>query len=330
MKTVCTTALTVLLTGTLAWADPVTLHLGTAAPEKTPWGAAVTEFAGSVSKLTNGNVTIQPSFNSELGDEPTMARQLPRGRLDMAFLSNAAASLLVPEYGLLMTPYLFADLAEADCVFDEHLVETFEAPFEAAGVRMLAGVEIGQMVIMATRPLHRPSDIRGEKIRTAPTPTDTAFVREMGGAPVPLGNVESMSAMRTGLVVAVTTPIVMGVAGGFAAEGPEITVTRHGHQVGGLLISEEAWNRLDADGQAALREAALVMAGLRPAVRAAEAGLLAQAEADGARVHEPTAGEMEEWKAFSPAVAQAVVSGLGPGGVETWDRLMAAKASCRE
>lgn len=328
MKTICATVLAVIVTGSLAIAEPITLRLGTAAPEKTPWGAAMIDFAEAVADLSDGRITVLPAFNSELGDEPTMARQLPRGRLDMAFLSNAAASLLVPEYGLLMTPYLFDDVAQADCVFDHHLVDTFDAPFEASGVRMLAGVEIGQMVIMATRPLHRPEDLRGEKIRTAPTPTDTAFVRAMGGAPVPLGNVESMSAMRTGLVVAVTTPIVMGVAGGFAAEGPEITVTRHGHQVGGLLISEAAWGRLDAEGQAALREAARVMADLRPAVRAAEAGLLAQAGEDGAHVHELTAGELAEWKAFSPAVAEAVVADLGPAGAETWDRLMAAKASC--
>ena len=60
------------------------LRLGTAAPEKTPWGAAMIDFAEAVADLSDGRITVLPAFNSELGDEPTMARQLPRGRLDMA------------------------------------------------------------------------------------------------------------------------------------------------------------------------------------------------------------------------------------------------------
>lgn len=321
---------TLFFSNSLASADPVILRLGTAAPEKTPWGTAISRFVEDVSNLSDGAIEVQPAFNSELGDEPTMARQLPRGRLDIAFLSNAASSLLVPEFGLLMAPYLFDNMNQADCVFDHHIVDTFNTPFKAAGVEMLTSVEIGRMVFMATKPLHRPADLRGQKIRTAPTLTDTTYIQAMGATPVPLGNVESMVAIRTGLVVAVTTPIVMGVAAGFAAEGPEITVTQHGHQVGALLISRKSWDRLDANGQTALREAAQVMTELRPAVRAAETQLLAGAALEGATVHELTDEEMAEWESYAIEATELVVDDLGPAGARTWHRLNAAKAICAE
>ncbi len=328
MKFPLLAAAAVLSIGVSSAAMSEELRLGMAAPEQTPWGDIAKTFAQKVSDLTNGELTVSVYFNNELGDEQTMARQLARGRLDMAMLSNVASSLLVPEYGLLLAPYAFDSLAQADCVVDERLPATFDDAFRSAGAVLLGTIEVGRMVIMSKSMIHTPEELANVKIRTSPTATDTYYIQAAGGAAVPLGTVDSMPALKTGQVTALTTPVVIGVAGGYAAEAPQITRTNHGHQIGSVLISAKSWDALPEDQQAALSEAAKVLADLRPVLRKTEDALLQKVVASGGAVHELDAAELAAWKSAAPAAMEKILSESGESAAEVWASLEAAKTAC--
>lgn len=151
---------------------------------------------------------------------------------EMMQMSNVAASLLVPEYGLLQAPYIFDTPAQANCVTDAGLGAFFGDLIREARVEFLAPVEIGNMTIMSKSAIVTSADLENVKICNSPTQSDTYFIRAAGGAAVPLGTVDSMPALKTGQVSAVTTPVIVGVAGGYAAAAPAITRTNHGQQIG--------------------------------------------------------------------------------------------------
>lgn len=257
-----------------------------------------------------------------------MARQLARGRLDMAELSNVAASLLVAEYGLLQAPYVFDTPAQADCVTDSGLAAIFGDLFRASGTVYLAPVEIGHMTIMSKSAILSPDDLEDVKIRTSPTQSDTYFIRAAGGAAVPLGTVDSMPALKTGQVSAVTTPIVVGVAGGYAAAAPQITRTNHGQQIGALLISAKRWETLSAEHRQALAESARLMADLRPMLRQTENAMLDKVRAGGGTVHDLSPDELAAWQRFAPQVRDQLIAETGGTAAEKWAAIEAAKASC--
>ncbi|MCB1407983.1 MAG: TRAP transporter substrate-binding protein [Rhodobacteraceae bacterium] len=306
------------------------LRLGMSAPEQTPWGAAANAVAARVAELSGGDLTLSVYFNNELGDGQTMARQLGRGRLDMAMLSNVEASLLLPEFGLLNAPYLFTDLAETDCVMDNYLATTFDAGFEAAGAVFLAPFDVGAMQIFARRAYLTPADIASESIRTSPAPTDTYFIQAAGAAAVPLGVPDTMPALRTGTVVGITTPIIMGVAGGYFSEAPEITMTNHSYQIGALLISRRTWDGLSDAQRDALREGVGAMTGLRAQVRGAEQALLARAEGAGAHVNTLSADDLAAWREAVAAALPDIVASVGAGGDAAWASLQEARAQCAQ
>jgi TRAP-type C4-dicarboxylate transport system substrate-binding protein len=304
------------------------LRMGMAVPEQTPWGAATRKFAEDVAARTKGALTVNIYYNNELGDEQTMARQLARGRLDMAELSNVAASLLVAEYGLLQAPYVFDTPAQADCVTDSGLAAIFGDLFRASGTVYLAPVEIGHMTIMSKSAILSPDDLEDVKIRTSPTQSDTYFIRAAGGAAVPLGTVDSMPALKTGQVSAMTTPIVVGVAGGYAAAAPQITRTNHGQQIGALLISAKRWETLSAEHRQALAESARLMADLRPMLRQTENAMLDKVRAGGGTVHDLSPDELAAWQRFAPQVRDQLIAETGGTAAEKWAAIEAAKASC--
>lgn len=304
------------------------LRLGMTAPEQTPWGAAAKAMAAKVDEVSGGDLTISVFFNNELGDGQTMARQIARGRLDMGVLSNVEASLVLPEFGLLNAPYLFTGQDQADCVVDRYVSDTFDEAFKAAGAVYLAPIEVGGMVIMAKTPYRTPAAIANHKIRTSPAPTDTFFIEATGAAAVPLSVPETMPALKTGGVVGLTTPIIMGVAGGYAAEAPVFTLTNHTYQIGALLMSKKAWDKLDEAQRNALLEGAKAMSGLRAGVRAAEQALLAKAQAAGAQVTPLSAEDRAAWMALAPEAQDRIVSGIGGNAEEIWHDLKSASAQC--
>lgn len=304
------------------------LRMGMAVPEQSPWGAVTRSFAEEVANRSHGELTVSIYYNSELGDEQTMARQLARGRLDMAELSNVASSLLVPEYGLLQAPYIFDTPAQADCVADADLGAIFGDLFRKARVEFLAPVEIGNMTIMSKSAIVTPADLENVKIRTSPTQSDTYFIRAVGGAAVPLGTVDSMPALKTGQVSAVTTPIIVGVAGGYAAAAPEITRTNHGQQIGALLISAKRWNALSEEHRAVLREASRTMTSLRPILRQTEAAMLEKHRASGGTIHDLSPEELTAWQGFAPAVRDRLIAETGGQSARKWADIETAKAQC--
>lgn len=270
-------------------------------------------------------MTINHFHSSQLGDEQTTVRQVARGRLDMGAFSNTASSLLVPEFGLLASPFAFKDVAQADCVADNHLLATFGEPFEKAGVTPIGWLEIGNQIIFSKDPVISPADLAGVKIRTAPTKTDTLFMEVAGGSAVPLGTTDAMPELKTGNVSAATWPAVYGIAVGYHKVATNVTPTNHVHQIGSIIVSNKTWNALSAEEQGWMREAAEVFKDLRVGVRGAEAALLQKIAGEGATVH---ASDDAAWRAVAPAAQERILSELGGDAAATWTEIGAAKSAC--
>jgi TRAP-type C4-dicarboxylate transport system substrate-binding protein len=302
-----------------------------AAPEPSPWGQVTNAFTAKVAELSGGALTVNHFHGSQLGDEQTTVKQVARGRLDIGLFSNTATSLLVPEFGLLASPYTFTGVEQADCVADNHLLPTFGDAMDAAGVVPIAWLEIGQQIIFSKDKLVKtPADLDGVKIRTAPTKTDTLYMQTAGGSAVPLGTTDTMPALKTGNVDAATWPTVYGIAVGYHEVAPNVTVTNHVHQIGSVIVSKRVWSGLSEEEQGWLREAAEVFKGLRTAVRNAEGGLLGKiAGAEGVTVHNPSDAEMDAWRAVAPDAQKTILAELGGASDATWAAIADAKEKCQ-
>ena len=310
--------------------DAKELRSSGAAPEPSPWGQVTNAFTAKVAELSDGALTINHFHGSQLGDEQTTVKQVARGRLDIGLFSNTATSLLVPEFGLLASPYTFADVAQADCVADTHLLPTFGEAMDAAGVVPIAWLEIGQQIIFSKDKLIKtPSDLHGVKIRTAPTKTDTVFMQTAGGNAIPLGTTDTMPALKTGNVSAVTWPTVYGIAVGYQEVAPNVTVTNHVHQIGSVIVSKKIWADLSEEDQGWLMEAAEVFKGLRGAVRKAEGGLLGKIADAGTNVYNPTDEEMAAWRAVAPDAQKTILAELGGAAEATWAVIGDAREKCQ-
>lgn len=326
MKSVSLALMLAMATGTAASAKE--LRLSAAPPPNSPWGAITQKFADKVAELSGGELTIATYLGSKLGGEQDVAKQIARGRIDIGVMSNTAVSILVPEFSLLASPYAFDTAEQFDCVADEHLLTTFGPEFEAAKIQTISWMEVGYQVIFAKEPVRVPGDLSGLKIRTAPSATDTLYFQAAGATPVPLSPSDGVPALETGQVSAASQLSVFGVATGYAAVAPQVTLTRHQRQVGAVIVSARTWNKLSEQEQAWINEAAPIFLELREAIPAAETALLKKAEGDGATVITLSDEEMKQWKDLVPAAQDAILNELGDSAKAKWEEILTAKAAC--
>lgn len=299
-----------------------------APPPNSPWGSVAQKFVDKVAELSGGALTIKAFMGSKLGGEQDVVKQIARGRVDMGVMSNTAVSLVVPEFGLLASPYAFETAEQFDCVADNHLLDTFGAEFDAAGVKAISWMEVGYQVIFSKDGLRVPGDLGGMKIRTAPSATDTKFIQEAGGTAVPLSPKDTIPAVKAGQVEAATQLSVFGIVVGYPKVAPQITLTRHQHQVGSVIVSKKTWDSLSAEEQGWMNEAAPIFLELRAMLRGAEGGLLKKAAGEGATVIELSEAELNEWKALVPAAQAQILSDMGGAAQAKWDAIQAAKTAC--
>jgi TRAP-type C4-dicarboxylate transport system substrate-binding protein len=304
------------------------LRLSMAPPPKSPWGAVAQKFVDKVAELSGGELTIKAYMGSKLGGEQDVVKQIARGRVDMGVMSNSAVSLLVPEFGLLASPYAFDTAEQFDCVADNHLLDTFGQEFSDAGIKTLSWMEVGYQVIFGKDEIRVPGDLAGVKIRTAPSVTDTKFIQTAGGTAVPLSPKDTIPSLKTGQVSAATQLSVFGIVVGYPKVAPKITLTRHQHQVGGVIISKGTWDDMTDQEQAWINEAAPIFLELRAKLRGAEGALLKKAAGEGATVINLSDEEMAEWKALVPAAQKAILDEMGDAAIGKWDAIQQAKAAC--
>ncbi len=309
-------------------AEAKELRLSMAPPPNSPWGGVTQKFVDKVAELSGGELTIKAFMGSKLGGEQDVIKQIARGRIDMGVMSNTAVSLAVPTFGLLASPYAFDTPEQFDCVADNHLLDTYGAEFDAAGLKTLSWMEVGYQVLYTKDGARVPGDLSGVKIRTAPSATDTKFMQQAGVTAVPLSPKDTIPAMKTGQVDGATQLSVFGIVVGYPAVASHITLTRHQHQVGGIVMSKKTWDGLSTEEQGWVNEAAPIFLELRAALRGAEGSLLKKAEGEGATIINLSDDELAQWKALVPAAQEVILNDMGDTAKAKWDAIQAAKDAC--
>ena len=309
-------------------AEAKELRLSMAPPPNSPWGKVAQKFVDKVTEISGGELTVKAFMASKLGGEQDVIKQIARGRIDMGVMSNTAVSLVVPEFGLLASPYAFDSAEQFDCVADKHLLSTFGSEFDAAGIRTISWMEVGYQVVYSKDGVRVPGDLAGMKIRTAPSVTDTKFIQTAGGTAVPLSPKDTIPALKTGQVSAATQLSVFGIVVGYPKVAPQITLTRHQHQVGGIVMSKRTWDGLSEQEQGWINEAAPIFLELRGMLRGAEGALIKKAEGEGATIINLSDDELAQWKAVAPEAQKIILDEMGDAAKAKWQEIAKAKAAC--
>ena len=217
---------------------------------------AMENMGKKLEKETNGRITMQMYHSMQLGGEKEMIEQAQVGALQIARVSVGALGPIVDDLNVFNMPFIFRDENHMRKVIDgpigaELLEKVTASPARLVG---LGWMDAGTRNVYTSKPITKPADLKGLKMRTMGNPLFVETMNAMGGNGVPLGYNELYSALQT--------KVVDG-----AENNPPSMLTANHYQVvkvysltGHLIIpemfvfSKASWDKLAKEDQALIRK----------------------------------------------------------------------------
>jgi len=239
---------------------PVRLTLGHNAARGNPRWVAADHFAELVKARSGGRIEVRVAGAAQLGDDLAMLTGLRTGTLDISVNSQGPASSLVPEMAALGLPFLFATNAQACRLVDGAVGQNLARRFEPLGLLLISYWDNGiRHITNSRRPIHRPEDLRGLKIRTPADPATIDTFQALGAATQQIAFSELYVALQQGVVDGQENPLANIHSSKLYEVNRFISLSAHKWECTPVLVSRIARARIsDADWSlllAAMKEA---------------------------------------------------------------------------
>ena len=152
-----------------SWAQekPVSLKLGHAVAPVHPYHRGAVKFSEVVAQRTGGKVKVEVYPSTQLGNERDMVEGLQLGTIDLVVTSTGPVGGFVPKMFVVDLPFLFRDRDHAYRVLDGPIGRDLLSALSSKSIRGLAFWENGfRQITNNLRPIEKPADLKGIKIRT--------------------------------------------------------------------------------------------------------------------------------------------------------------------
>lgn len=211
-------------------------------------------FAEQVAARDAG-LKIEVLDGAQLGGERDYIEGMMLGSIQMAQVSTAPVAGFVPEFDLFSLPYLIRDTDHFKAVVSGPIGEQFNALAEERGLKILAWFDNGyRNVFNKERPIVKPEDMDGLKIRVMESPLMVNTVNAMGGSATPMSYSELYTALEQGVLDGGENAAGNVLNDRFYEVTRYLSLTRHFRPPGIVAISMGTWNKLSEEQQQVLVE----------------------------------------------------------------------------
>lgn len=155
-----------------------------------------------VKERTKGRVEVQHFPASQLGKSKDMVDMCRLGSVQGATINAGGMGLLYPEISVLSCPFLFRDLEHYTKVVKGPIgKELSEKMVKRTGLRPLTmNWYWGSRHITTNKPIYRPENLKGMKIRVPDSVLYVQIIRALGANPTAMDVIEVYTSLQTGLI----------------------------------------------------------------------------------------------------------------------------------
>ena len=216
------------------------------------------KFKELVEQRTQGEVEIQIFPNKQLGDKETdLIGLVQQGVVGSAIITCGPITTFEPMFGVMDLPFLFTSEAQAYKVLDGPIGQRFLDSLSKIDIKGLAFGERGfRNVSDNVRPIQKPEDLKGIKIRVMESPVYLSTFKALGANPIPMGWGEVYTALQQGTIDAQENP--PGVIWAFKLFEVQKYYSLTGHSYSGnvVMMNKTLFDGLNPALQKALLDSA--------------------------------------------------------------------------
>ncbi|MEQ8877992.1 MAG: TRAP transporter substrate-binding protein, partial [Cyclobacteriaceae bacterium] len=157
--------------------------------------------AEKVKENSGGKLQINIYPSGQLGQERELLELMQIGSIEITKVSAAVMENFVPSYKVLGLPYIYRDEKHRFAVWDGPIGQKLLAEGENYLMRGLCFYDAGSRSFYTkAKPVEKPADLNGMKIRVMNSVTAFDMVKALGGSPTPISWGELYTALQQGIV----------------------------------------------------------------------------------------------------------------------------------
>jgi tripartite ATP-independent transporter DctP family solute receptor len=228
-------------------------------PAGYPTVVAVENMGKKLDAATSGRIKVQMFPGAVLGQEKEAVEQTQLGAIHINRISLGVIGPIVPEVDVFNMPFVFRDVAHMRKVIDgaigdELLQKVTDSPARLVGLAWMDG---GARNLYTKKPVRKPDDLKGQKVRMMGNPLFVDTMNAMGGNGISMAYGEVFSALQTGVIDgAENNPPSYVTANHINTPAKYYSLTNHLIIPEILVMSKVAWDKLSKDDQALVKKLA--------------------------------------------------------------------------
>ena len=213
-----------------------------------------TRFEELIEERSGGAIDVIVYPYGTLGTSDHITEQLHNGTLQLATASPGHLGKLIPEVQVFLLHFALSSDPQLNhrVLRDEALVRLLDGLYRRKGLRFLSAFSEGWMAWTTKKPVRRPEDFDGVKMRTMTSPLLLAAYEAYGADPTPLPYSEVYSALQLGMIDAQVNPVFAIQEMSFYEVTDHLIFPRHAQFYATLATNPAFHEGLSADRRALL------------------------------------------------------------------------------
>ncbi len=202
--------------------------------------ASAKEFARCANEALGDKGEVQVFGSSQLGNDQELLQKLKLGQVQFSLPSSVMSSVS-DTFGVFEMPYIIQDRDHIKRVSME-MGDVFQEAAGEKGYRILAFWENGfRNVTNNTRPIVKPEDLQGIKLRTPKGAWRVKMFQAYGANPTPMAFSEVFTALQTGVIDGQENPLAQIWSAKFPEVQKYLSMTGHVYTPGYILTSQQQY-----------------------------------------------------------------------------------------
>ena len=231
-------------------------------PADSSVGRAATDFAKRVDSMTSGNIKFQLFADGVLfgKDQNAAVNQLGSGALDGLILASSVYASFEPRMNAISLPYLFSNYEQLQAYLGGKPGVALLSSLDRLQIKGL-GIFLRTFRDVTTRDtaINTAADFKNLKLRTPNNALFVALFQALGANPTPMAFSEVYNALQLKVIDGQENPVEVPFNNRFYEVQGYLNITQHMADAFVLGLSKRAWEKIPAQYQGAVQQAALEM-----------------------------------------------------------------------
>src|SRR3954463_1351454 len=219
--------------------------------------------ADEIKKRTGGKYEIQVFPASQLGNENQINEGLGLGTVDIIYTGVSFAGATYKPLAITGAPFILRDFNHWKAYRDSKLFADLAKGYDdKTKHKVVALTYYGQRHVTANKPINKPEDMKGMKLRVPPAPLFLMFTKSVGANATPIAFAEVYLALQQGTVDGQENPLPTIMAKKFYEVQSHVMLTGHITESLLTIVGTHVWGKL-SDAEKKIFEEVLIQAASR-------------------------------------------------------------------